>query len=112
MWKILFIPEAMKDLKHMDNNIKHQVLTGINKVGKNPLPKREGGYGNPLGNIKGHDLTGFFKIKYQGIGIRVVYALKRSEMKMIIIVISARANDQSYKEAQKRNLKYMSDFKV
>ncbi len=110
MWTIKFIPEAIKDLKKIDNSIKHQVLVGINKVSKNPLPKTEGGYGNPLGNIRGNDLAGFFKIKYRGIGIRVVYILRRNEKEMIIVVTSARANNKSYKEAQKRKFKYKTDF--
>jgi len=47
-------------------------LAGIKKVSKNPLPNPDG-YGKPLGNKGGYNLTGFFKIKYRDIGIGVVY---------------------------------------
>lgn len=68
MWNIRFCPESIKDMKKLDNSLKKQVLVGIRKVSKNPLPQSEGGYGKALGNIQGTDLTGFFKIKYRGIG--------------------------------------------
>lgn len=56
-----------------------QVLAGIKKVSQNPHPQSEGGYGKALGNQNGTELTGFFKIKYRGIGIRVVYTIVREK---------------------------------
>ena len=106
MWNIRFCPEAVKDIKKLDNSLKKQVLAGIRKVSKNPLPQSEGGYGKALGNIQGTELTGFFKIKYRGIGIRVVYTLVRQEKIMNIIVVSIREDSESYKRAQKRKDKY------
>lgn len=94
-WKICFCEEAKEDLKQLDGSIKKQVLAGIYKVSKNPLPK-PAGYGNPLGNKKGNDLTGFFKIKYKTIGIRVVYALALEGRAMNIMVISARDDNRCY----------------
>ena len=78
------------------------MLAGIKKVSNNPLPQNEGGYGKALGNINGSELTGFFKIKYRRIGIRVVYTLVR----MNIIVVSVREDSASYNKAQKRKNKY------
>lgn len=106
MWSIKFCPEAIKDLKKIDNSLVKQVLAGIRKVSTNPLPHSEGGYGKTLGNIQGSDLTGFFKIKYRGIGIRVVYTLVRHKEIMNIVVISIRDDNESYKRAQKRKEKY------
>ena len=68
-WKISIIDEAQKDYKKLDNGVRKQVLAGILKVSKAPLPSPDG-YGNPLGNKNGNNLTGFFKIKYKGIGIQ------------------------------------------
>ena len=62
MWKVKFIDEAKADLRRIDNSMKTQVLKGIVKVSRNPLPRPDG-YGKPLGNKGGNDLTGFFKIK-------------------------------------------------
>jgi len=106
MWEIKFCDEAKKDLKKLDNSMVKQILAGIKKVSQNPLPQSEGGYGKPLGNQNGSELTGFFKIKYRGIGIRVVYTIVREKTIMNIIVISTRADDESYLEAEKRKRKY------
>ena len=66
MWQVKFLNEAKKDLAKLDNSLKGQVLKGIAKVRTNPLPVPHG-YGKPLGNKGGNNLTGFFKIKYKGI---------------------------------------------
>lgn len=59
-----------------------------------------------LGNKNGNDLTGFFKIKYKGIGIRVIYTLVINEMTMNIIVISERDDNFCYELATKMYEKY------
>ena len=106
MWEVKFSPEAKKDMKKIDNSLLTRVLVGIRKVQANPLPQNEGGLGKPLGHVGGKDLTGFFKINYRGIGIRVVYTIVRSKEVMNIIVVSMRADNESYNEAQKRKDKY------
>lgn len=73
-WEICITDEAKKDYQRLDEAIKKQVLAGIYKVSQAPLPSPKG-YGKPLGNKGGNNLTGFFKIKYRGIGIRIVYTL-------------------------------------
>lgn len=110
MWKVRFSPEAEKDLVKIDNSLKKQIYAGIRKVSTNPLPQSEGGYGKSLGNVDGTDLTGFFKIKYRGIGIRVVYSIVRDKEVMNIIVVSIRSDNHSYKLAQKRKDKYGDDM--
>lgn len=104
-WKIKISDEAKKDYKKLDNSIKKQVLAGIIKVSKAPLPSPHG-YGKPLGNKNGNNLTGFFKIKYRGIGIRVVYTLIVDELIMNIIVISERDDSFCYDLAAKLYEKY------
>ena len=66
MWKDKYLKEALDDLDNLDSELREIVLAGIKKVRQNPLPQSEGGYGNPLGNKNGNNLTGFFKIKYKG----------------------------------------------
>ena len=73
-WNIKITKEAKKDFQQLDNSLKKQVAAGIIKVARTPLPSPHG-YGKPLGNKNGKNLTGFFKIKYKGIGIRIVYTL-------------------------------------
>ncbi|MDI6605120.1 MAG: type II toxin-antitoxin system RelE/ParE family toxin [Thermoanaerobacteraceae bacterium] len=106
MWKVSFMPDAKKDLFILDKSIRTIVYAGIEKVRLNPLPQSEGGYGKPLGNKRGNNLTGFFKIKYKNIGIRVVYTLVRDRQIMNIVVISKRGESQCYKLTEKRKRKY------
>lgn len=81
-------------------------MKGIQKVSQNPLPTFEGGYGKPLGNKGGTNLTSLLKIKFRNSGIRVVYKIERTGSVMKIIIISARADGQVYKEAEKRRKNY------
>ena len=105
MWTPKIIPEAEKSFAKFDKSLKIQIVAGILKVSKNPLP-RPVGYGKPLGNKGGNNLTGFFKIKYKGIGIRVVYSLVLDKRVMNILVISPRDDDFCYKLAREIYKKY------
>ncbi len=105
-WSIEFLDEAEKDMKKLDHSVQIQVLKGIRKVGQNPLPTEEGGYGKPLGNKNGINLTNFMKIKFRDLGIRVVYKIEYKDGIMKIIVVSARTDELVYKEAEKRRNKH------
>ena len=56
-WQIEYLEEAKKDLKKLDRSTQIIVLKGIDKVSENPLPAQQGGYGKPLGNKSGTNLT-------------------------------------------------------
>lgn len=105
MWRIKVTEEARNDFGRLDKGIKKQVLKGMYKVSQNPLPIPNG-YGKPLGNKGGNNLTGFFKIKYKDIGIRAVYTLVHDQKIMNIIVISERDDDYCYVMAAKLYKKY------
>lgn len=107
-WKIRITDEAKKDFEKIEGSIRKQVLAGIIKVSKAPLPSSKG-YGKPLGNKNGNNLTGFFKIKYRGIGIRVVYTLVLDKMTMNIMVISQRDDNYCYDLVAKLYEKYGED---
>ena len=53
-WKLVYLPEAAKDLKNLAGNQRLMVVKAIGKVLQNPLPVTEGGYGKPLGNKQGN----------------------------------------------------------
>ena len=93
-------------MKKIDHSAEIQVLKGITKVSGNPLPAEEGGYGKPLGNKSGTNLTNLMKIKFRDLGIRVVYKIERMDNMMKIIVVSARTDEQVYQEAAKRREKH------
>lgn len=101
-WELVYLPEAQADLDALDNSIRQPVIKGIKKVQKNPVSKEDGGYGTPLGNKDGNNLTGLFKIKFLKYGIRVVYKLECQNNIMKIIVVSARAENKVYDEAGNR----------
>ena len=105
-WQIEYLEEAKKDLKKLDRSAQIIVLKGIDKVSENPLPVQQGGYGKPLGNKSGTNLTNLLKIKFRDIGIRVVYKVEYTDTVMKIIVISARADEQVYIETTKRRTKH------
>ena len=105
-WDIEFLPEARDDLSRLDGSVRPQVLKGIRKVSRNPLPDSSGGYGKPLGNQSGTDLSGLMKIKFRKIGIRVVYKIEMTENVIKIVIISARADNKVYEEAENRRKKY------
>lgn len=105
-WSVEFLEEAERDMEKLDFPVRVQVMKGIQKVSQNPLSVFEGGYGKPLGNKSGTNLTNLFKIKFRNSGIRVVYKVEHTDSIMKIIIISARADEQVYKEAAKRRKNY------
>lgn len=104
-WKICIANEAIKDYIELDGSIKMQVVAGIYKVSKAPMPSPNG-YGKPLGNKSGNNLTGFFKIKYKEIGIRVVYTLVPTKMAINIVVISKSDDEDCYNLTSTIHAKY------
>lgn len=99
-WQIKYLPEAEDDLAALNQAVRPQILKGIRKVAQNPgYPD---GYGKPLGNFAGSNLAGLYKIKFKKAGLRVVYALQKQDEIMTIIIISARADDLVYYEAERR----------
>lgn len=93
---------SKSDLKSFDFTQRKIIRRAIDKVSENPLPKSEGGYGTPLGNKHGNNLTGLCKIKLRKLGIRVVYKLIRMDKIMEIIVIAVRQDNEAYELAAKR----------
>ena len=102
-WEVLYLPEAENDLKKLDGSQRILVLKAIKKVRNNPLPQSEGGYGKPLGNKGGRNLTNLLKIKLKVSGIRIVYSIVRQAEQMFIIVIGIREDEEIYNIAESRN---------
>jgi mRNA interferase RelE/StbE len=95
-WMPDYSKNAEDDLKDLDNSQRIQVLKSVTKALLNPLPQNEGGYGHPLGNKRGNNLTGCFKLKLKKLGLRIVYQLNREQNIMKIIAISARDDEEVY----------------
>ncbi|MCL2815816.1 MAG: type II toxin-antitoxin system RelE/ParE family toxin [Oscillospiraceae bacterium] len=101
-YEVKFSPEAEKDLKTFNPAQERQIGIQIKKFAQNPLPQNEGGYGKPLGNKRGRNLTGLCKIVLKKLGIRIVYELIRTETTMVVVVVAARADEEVYDIAAAR----------
>lgn len=104
-WKVTYTAQARQDFLGFDKGQQAQILKAVGRVAQNPLPQSEGGYGKPLGDKDGTDLTGYLKIKLLRAGIRIVYRLQRAEHGMEIVVIGMRADSAAYKSAARRTRK-------
>ena len=100
-WKIEYIKEAVKDLRKLDSNNRKLVLKAIQKTAQRPLPPPDG-IGKPLGNHSSSRLSGYYKIKLQNLGYRVVYSLVKQDKTMKVIIISVREDGEVYREAERR----------
>ncbi|KAB5606357.1 type II toxin-antitoxin system RelE family toxin [Bifidobacterium jacchi] len=105
-WIQRWLPEAEKDIAGLDSAMQRQILQGIRKVAANPLPVSEGGYGKPLRNGGKAKLSGLCKIKFRGIGVRVVYKAIRVDRQMVIVVVGVRSDDEVYRIADARRARY------
>ena len=103
-WEVEFLPEVVKDIEELDGSVRKQARNLIAKAAKNPLPHEEGGYGLALRNDSGIKLAGLLKLKLSKAGLRVVYAIKRTEATMTIIVVGVRDDRSVYLEAVKRRV--------
>lgn len=101
-WNVAYLPEALDDLRKLDGSQKILIRKAIQKVCQNPLPETEGGYGKPLGNKGGTQLSRFLKIKLRGAGLRIVYQLIRQGNNILVIVIGMREDEEVYEIVQKR----------
>lgn len=101
-WEQEYLPEARDDLARLDHAAAVRVQKAIDRVSENPLPQNEGGYGKPLGNKQGFDLTGLLKVKLRDDGIRIVYKIERTSNSMRVIVIGVRSDMEVYREALRR----------
>jgi len=95
--KILLIPEAVKDYKSLDGNIKIQVNEKIDKLKDNPF------LGEALGNKNNIDLTGFYKIYIAKKTYRIVYRIVKNGIEIIeIFGIGKRDKMEIYKKVHRR----------
>ena len=100
-WTVEFIKEAQKDLQRLNPYNQRLILKAISKTAERPLPPPDG-IGKPLGNHSAANLSGFYKIKLRDLGYRVVYSLEIENGVMKIIIIFVRADEEVYKEAERR----------
>jgi mRNA interferase RelE/StbE len=95
-YKILFHPEAAREIANLDNRQKILVLKQINKLVLTP------GRGKLLGNKQGIDLSGYRKLYVDRKKIRIVYKIVEENILVQIIAIGKRDSMKIYKKATSR----------
>lgn len=109
-WTVRYLPEAERDVRGLDGSLRAQYDKAIRKVSQNPLPATRGGYGKPLGNKGGRNLTGLLKIKLRGAGLRAVYKVLEDDTIMLVIVVGDRDDEEVYDLAAQRMALYPEYF--
>ena len=105
-WSVTYLPEVQKDVAALSRQRQLLVKKAIDKVRENPLPQSEGGFGKPLGNRPGSELSGLLKIKLRAEGLRIVYKLVRTDTQMLIVVVGVRDEEEVYELAARRHRKH------
>ena len=89
------------DFANLPKNQQKIIARMIGRLMENPRPKTKGGYGIPLGNKGGNDLTGLLEGKLRGAGLRIIYRLDGQDA-MEIVAVGAREDDEIYGIAARR----------
>lgn len=95
-YKVLFHPDAAKEIASLDNRVKLLVLKQIKKLTITP------GLGSELGNKQGINLSGYRKIYADKKKIRIVYKIVDSKILIQILAVGKREGMEVYKKAATR----------
>jgi len=93
-YKLKFLPSARKDWDKLDNSIKQPLIKALNKRLDNPIVSKD--------RLHGTHGKECYKIKLRSQGIRLVYAVERDIVTLIIIGVGKRENDDIYNELQEQ----------
>lgn len=113
-----FVEDALRDLDTLAKTGQIDVvLAALVKLARNPLPKAEGGFGEPLGHKqRTGNLTGLLSVKLKGrYGLRIVYRLGQKPVDgrptdaVRILVVLDREEERVYREAIRRLAKYREE---
>jgi mRNA interferase RelE/StbE len=91
-YKLKFLPSAKKEWDKLDNNIKSQFKSKLEKCLENP-------------HIPENRLTGFdyaYKIKLRSAGYRLVYEVDDQQIIVFVIAVGKRENNSVYDKARDR----------
>jgi mRNA interferase RelE/StbE len=96
---VVLTQEAAADFKKLDGSVKHQVAVQLRKLEASPH------LGLPLGNLRGFDLTGYYKLYAARKSIRIVYRIVEDKVIVEIVGIGRRENFEVYADVARRLLK-------
>ncbi|ROL56193.1 type II toxin-antitoxin system RelE/ParE family toxin [Bacteroidetes/Chlorobi group bacterium ChocPot_Mid] len=95
-YKIIFHPEAKKELEDLDGSVRIKVLKQIKKLKEKPE------LGDGLGNKAGIDLSGYRKMYADNKRVRIVYKILEEIIVVYIISIARREDMLVYVKAKSR----------
>lgn len=98
-YKVFLTDEAAEDFRRLDGSVKKQVAKQLKKLEETPH------LGVPLGNMRGFDLTGYYKLYAAKKSIRIVYRIIEDEILVEVVGIGKRADFEVYAEVARRLLK-------
>ena len=95
-YKVLFHPDAAKEVARLDNRVKLLVLKQIKKLTLAP------GLGSELGNRHGINLSGYRKLYAEKKKIRIVYKIVDEKVLIQIVAVGKREGLEVYQKAAAR----------
>ena len=95
-YKILFHPEAARELHKLEGSVKRLVLKQIAKLSRSPQ------LGEELGNRNGLNLAGCRKMYVDKKRVRIVYRVRHETVEVFIIAIGKRGDMEVYGDAAGR----------
>lgn len=95
-YKIVFHPEAAKDIAILDNRVRLLVLKQIKKLSSAP------GLGKILGCKRGMDLSKYRKLYADRKKIRIVYKIENELLQVQVVAVGVRDNMKVYNNSANR----------
>jgi mRNA interferase RelE/StbE len=96
LYNVILTKDAANDFKHLDGSVKQQVAKQLKKLESSPF------LGDPLGNVREFNLTGFYKIYAAKKSIRIVYRIIEKDIIVEIVGIGKRAGFEVYADIARR----------
>ena len=98
-YRVLLTEEAAADFKALDGSVQKLVAKQLKKLEESPH------LGQHLGNMRGFDLTGYYKLYAVRKAIRIVYRIIDDEVVVAIVGIGKREDLEVYADVARRLLK-------
>jgi mRNA interferase RelE/StbE len=96
---VVFTEDAAADFRVLDGSVKKLVATQLKKLEASPH------LGQPLGNMRGFDLAGYYKLYAVRKSIRVVYRIVENEVVVEVVGIGKRKDFEVYADVARRLLR-------
>ena len=97
-YRVFLTEQAASDFRSLDGSVRKQVARQLKKLEESPH------LGRALGNMKGFDLTGYYKMYAVKKSIRIVYRIIEDEVVVEVVGIGKRADFEGYADMARRLL--------